>query len=184
MCRLYQRYLLLLAFMALLGVRPAAAQTPPTAAGPVAPEFTGISHWINASPLSMRRLRGKVVLVDFWAFECINCLHTIDHLNALYARYKDRGLVVVGVHTPELEAERSRANLVAAVRQLHIAYPVAQDNQADTWHAWGNRYWPTEYLVDANGSVVWKHIGEGQYEALEEAVRAQLRPTQPPAQRQ
>lgn len=176
MSRSFPRWLLLfpLALIAL----PATAGTPPppptAAATPAAPEFAGITHWFNSSPLSMQSLRGKVVLVDFWAFECVNCLHTLPHLKSLYARYKDQGLVVIGVHTPELQAERSRSNLARAIRQLGIEYPVAQDNNENTWNAWGSRYWPTQYLVDRNGRVVLKHIGEGQYEAIESAVRIQL----------
>ncbi len=167
----------LLVFPLALIALPAFAGTPPpapTAVAPVAPEFAGITHWINSPPLSMRALRGKVVLVDFWAFECVNCLHTLPHLKSLYARYKDQGLVVVGVHTPELQVERNRSNLVRAVRKLGIDYPVAQDSNDHTWNAWGTRYWPTQYLVGRDGRVVLKHIGEGQYQAIEDAVRALL----------
>jgi thiol-disulfide isomerase/thioredoxin len=162
--------LALIALPAFAGTSPPAPATP----APVAPEFAGITHWINSPPLSMQALRGKVVLVDFWAFECVNCLHTLPHLKSLYARYKDQGLVVIGVHTPELQVERNRSNLVRAVRTLGIDYPVAQDSNDNTWNAWGTRYWPTQYLVDRGGHVVLKHIGEGQYQAIEDAVRAQL----------
>lgn len=150
------------------------------AAPPPAPGFVGIQRWINAPPQQMQALRGKVVLVDFWAFRCINCLHAIPHLNRLYQQYRGRGLVVIGVHTPELAEERDRAGLIHAVRRLEIDYPVAQDNRRATWNAWGTRYWPTQYLVDRRGRVVYKHIGEGDYDTIEQAVR-QLLDQPPPA---
>ena len=152
---------------------PAASPTA-TASAPVAPELAGITRWINSPPLTMRALRGKVVLVDFWTFECSNCLHALPQVKALYARYRDRGLVVIGVHTPELPAERDTGNLLAAVRRLGIDYPVAQDNDSATWNAWHNQYWPAQYVVDAQGRVVFAHIGEGGYGAIENAVRKQL----------
>ena len=160
----------------LIASETAFATPPPEAprASPAAPDLRGITRWINTAPLSMRDLRGKVVLVDFWTFECINCLHALPQVKALYARYRDRGLVVVGVHTPELPAERDTANLLKAVKRLGIDYPVAQDNDSATWNAWDNQYWPAQYLVDAHGRVVFSHIGEGGYAAIENAVRTQL----------
>lgn len=141
---------------------------------PAAPALPGITRWINSPPLTMRALRGRVVLVDFWTFECSNCLHALPQVKALYARYRDRGLVVIGVHTPELPAERDTGNLLAAVRRLGIDYPVAQDNDSATWNAWHNQYWPAQYVVDAQGRVVFAHIGEGGYAVIENAVRRQL----------
>jgi thiol-disulfide isomerase/thioredoxin len=155
---------------------PAVALSAPMASASIstAPELTGITHWINSPPLTMQSLRGKVVLVDFWTFECINCLHALPHVKDLYARYKDKGLVVVGVHTPELDAERNAANLTQAVQRLDIDFPVAQDNDEATWNAWRNQYWPAQYLVDRQGGIVYRHIGEGQYGQMEDAVRSAL----------
>ncbi len=160
----------------LMATETAFAAVPPPAlrASPEAPDLRGITRWVNSAPLSMPALRGKVVLVDFWTFECINCLHALPQVKSLYARYRDRGLVVIGVHTPELPAERDTANLLAAVKRLGIHYPVAQDNDSATWNAWGNQYWPAQYVVDTRGHVVFSHIGEGGYAAIESAVRAQL----------
>ena len=139
-----------------------------------APAFTGVTRWINSPPLTIEGLRGKVVLVDFWTFECINCLHALPQVKALDAKYRDQGLVVVGVHTPELAAERDTGNLLAAVKRLGITFPVAQDNDDATWNAWHNQYWPAQYVIDREGHVVYTHIGEGGYDAIEHAVRRAL----------
>jgi thiol-disulfide isomerase/thioredoxin len=174
MFRTNSRLLFPLALLAM--TLPVFAAPPPIApAGAMsAPELPGITHWVNSPPLTMQSLRGKVVLVDFWTFECINCLNALPHVKDLYARYKDKGLVVIGVHTPELSAERDTGNLVNAVRRLGIDYPVAQDNDNATWNAWNNQYWPAQYLVDAQGKVVLSHLGEGGYAEMEKAVRAEL----------
>ena len=161
--------------LALLASLPAlAAPSTVPADAPAAPALTGITRWINSPPLTMQGLRGKVVLIDFWTFECSNCLHALPQVKALHARYRDRGLVVIGVHTPELPAERDTGNLFDAVRRLGIEFPVAQDNDSSTWNAWQNQYWPAQYVVDAQGRVVFAHIGEGGYAAIENAVRQQL----------
>ncbi|SDB90790.1 thioredoxin family protein [Paraburkholderia lycopersici] len=139
--------------------------------GAQAPNFTGIDAWLNSPPLDLKQLHGKVVLVDFWAFDCINCAHTIPHLKALDARYRDKGLVVVGVHTPEYSIERDTANLKKAIRQYGITYPVAQDNGYATWNAYGNQYWPAIYLIDQNGKLVYTHFGEGNYAQTEQKIR-------------
>lgn len=136
-----------------------------------APEFTGISHWINSSPLTMAQLRGKVVLVEFWTYDCINCIHVLPHVKQLHERYKDKGLVVVGVHTPEYGHERILGNLEKAVKRFDITYPVAQDNAYGTWNAFGNRYWPALYLIDGNGRIVYRHYGEGDYDATEARIQ-------------
>ena len=138
---------------------------------PTAPEFSGISHWINSPPLTMAKLRGKVVLVEFWTYDCINCIHVIPHVKQWHERYKDQGLVVVGVHTPEYGHERILGNLEKAVKRFDITYPVAQDNDYETWNAYGNRYWPALYLIDGNGRIVYRHYGEGGYEATEARIR-------------
>ncbi|HET6432740.1 redoxin family protein [Dyella sp.] len=163
----------ILILLAALAALPAAAQTA-LAPGDAAPAFAGINRWINSPPLTTAALRGKVVLVDFWTFECINCLHALPQVKALDAAYRDQGLVVVGVHTPELAAERDTGNLLAAVKRLGITFPVAQDNGYATWNNWHNQYWPAQYVIDRSGHVVYTHIGEGGYEAIENAVRAAL----------
>jgi thiol-disulfide isomerase/thioredoxin len=169
------RFLLrpLLAVLTALAALPAAAQTSLTA-GARAPAFTGVTRWINSPPLTTDGLRGKVVLVDFWTFECINCLHALPQVKALDAKYREQGLVVVGVHTPELAAERDTGNLLAAVQRLGITFPVAQDNDYATWNAWHNQYWPAQYVIDGQGRVVYTHIGEGGYDAIESAIRTAL----------
>ncbi len=139
-----------------------------------APEFTGISTWLNSLPLTMAGLRGKVVLIDFWTYSCINCLRTLPYVTRWYDTYRDRGLVVVGVHTPEFGFERVTANVKTATSRFGIRYPVAQDNAMETWRAYSNQYWPAEYLVDRNGRVVLKHFGEGRYDETENAIRALL----------
>jgi len=142
-----------------------------SAAAPAAPEFTGIDHWYNSPPLTMSGLRGKVVLVEFWTHECINCLHVLPHTKALYDTYAKQGLVVVGVHTPEFEEERDPARVAAAIRRYGITWPVATDNALGTWNAWGNRFWPALYLIDRDGRVVYRHFGEGNYEETEQRIR-------------
>jgi thiol-disulfide isomerase/thioredoxin len=139
-----------------------------------APELTGIDHWINSGPLTMQQLRGKVVLVDFWAYSCVNCIDVLPHVKDWNQKYKDQGLVVVGVHTPEYPFERQTDNVTAAVKRLGITYPVAQDNRYATWNAYDNQYWPAFYLVDKKGRVVYTHFGEGDYNATETKIKALL----------
>jgi len=139
-----------------------------------APEFAGIDHWFNSQPLSMAGLRGKVVLIDFWAYSCINCLRAMPHVEHLYQTYKDKGLVVVGVHSPEFDFEHDPANVQAAIERIGVTYPVAMDSGLDTWNAWHNQYWPAEYLVDANGQLIGSHYGEGGYDKMENAIRLLL----------
>ncbi|UZN52058.1 thioredoxin family protein [Cupriavidus cauae] len=139
-----------------------------------APEFAGIERWLNSQPLSMEGLRGKVVLVDFWTYSCINCINTLPYIKQWHDKYKDQGLVVVGVHTPEFPFEKSTANVQAAIKRFDIRYPVAQDNRYATWSAYHNRYWPALYLVDAEGRIVYQHFGEGQYAETEAAIRNAL----------
>ena len=135
-----------------------------------APNFFGISNWFNSAPLNIADLRGKVVLVDFWTYGCVNCVNTLPHVTALYAKYKDRGLVVVGVHTPEFPFERSASNVHAALKRHGISYPVAQDNDSQTWNAYRNQYWPAQYIVDQSGKIVFQHDGEGQYEQMDRTI--------------
>jgi cytochrome c biogenesis protein CcdA/thiol-disulfide isomerase/thioredoxin len=139
-----------------------------------APDFTGVTRWLNSKPLSMAGLRGKVVLIDFWTYSCINCLRTLPYVRAWDQRYRDKGLVVVGVHTPEFGFEKDTANVRDAITRNHLQYPVAQDNDYGTWDAWGNQFWPAKYLVDATGQVRYTHFGEGDYGTTEAAIRALL----------
>jgi cytochrome c biogenesis protein CcdA/thiol-disulfide isomerase/thioredoxin len=139
-----------------------------------APDFQDTGEWFNTAPLSLGRLRDRVVLIDFWTYTCINCLRTLPHLKAWDRRYRDRGLTIVGVHTPEFGFERDAGNVRRAVDQNGLRYPVVQDNDYGTWEAWGNQYWPAKYLIDARGKVRYTHFGEGAYDATEEAIRALL----------
>jgi len=139
-----------------------------------APGFAAGGPWLNSPPLSLAALRGKVVLVEFWTYSCINCLHVLPHVSRWHDAYAGQGLVVVGVHTPEYDEERATANVRAAVERLGIAYPVVQDNAYGIWNAFGNQYWPALYLIDRDGRVVYRHVGEGDYAQTEAAIRAQL----------
>ncbi len=142
-----------------------------------APDFVGISRWFNSGPLSIGDLRGKVVLVDFWTYGCYNCVNSLPYVTKLYDTYKDKGLVVVGIHTPEFPFERSPSNVQAALKRHGISYPVGLDNESATWDAWRNQYWPAQYIVDQNGSIVFSHAGEGQYDEIERTVRRLLNAT-------
>src|SRR5439155_5015918 len=143
-------------------------------ASATAPRFTGIDTWINSPPLTLAKLRGKVVLVDFWTYSCINCLRTLPYLEAWDARYRKDGLVIVGVHSPEFAFEHVVGNVESAVRRLHVKYPVAIDNRFDTWDAFGNQYWPEEYLIDRRGHLREVHAGEGDYAITEQSIRSLL----------
>jgi cytochrome c biogenesis protein CcdA/thiol-disulfide isomerase/thioredoxin len=140
-----------------------------------APEVQGISHWLNSRPLKLRELRGKVVLVDFWTYSCINCLRTLPHLKSWDERYRSQGLVILGVHSPEFTFEHDLGNVRTAVKRLGVRYPVALDNDFDTWQAYDNQYWPADYLVDQRGRVRELHIGEGDYDETEDHIRLLLK---------
>ena len=149
--------------------------TPAYAAAPQAPEFVGLDGWLNTpSPLSVAGLRGKVVLVDFWTYSCINCRRTVPYLNRWAAEYGPRGLQVIGIHTPEFRFEHARPNVAADVQALGIRFPVAQDNAFQTWKAWGNRAWPGFYLLDQEGRIVLMREGEGYAHEMEGAIRGLL----------
>ena len=160
--------------------RAAAGGSRRTAGLPVlgsAPDFTGNDRWFNTranTPLRLDGLRGRVVLIDFWTYTCINCIRTLPYLRAWDGRYREHGLTIVGVHTPEFTFEREAENVREAIAANRIRYPVAQDNEFATWNAWGNRYWPAKYLIDARGRVRYAHFGEGAYEETEAAIRALL----------
>jgi thiol-disulfide isomerase/thioredoxin len=140
----------------------------------LAPELTNVNGYINSEPITLADLRGKVVLVDFWTYSCINCIRTIPYLNAWYEKYADNGLVIVGVHTPEFEFEKDYNNVKAAVEKFDIKYPVAQDNEKGTWEAYENRYWPRKYLIDNEGYIRYDHIGEGAYAETEKVIQSLL----------
>lgn len=157
---------------------PGSAQTMVTdATRQQAPEFTGITKWLNTDdkPLTMKGLKGKVVLIDFWTYTCINCIRTLPYVTGWYEKYKDQGFVVVGVHTPEFEFEKNTKNVENAIKQYTINYPVAQDNDYATWNAYSNRYWPAHYLIDAEGRVRHTHFGEGEYEETEKKIQELLK---------
>jgi cytochrome c biogenesis protein CcdA/thiol-disulfide isomerase/thioredoxin len=142
-----------------------------------APDFTGNERWFNTAggrPLSLRELRGKVVLVDFWTYTCINCIRTLPYVKAWDRKYARDGLVIVGVHTPEFTFERDAGNVQAAIKREGLRYPVAQDNGYRTWEAYGNQYWPAKYLIDARGHVRYAHFGEGAYDKTENTIRTLL----------
>jgi cytochrome c biogenesis protein CcdA/thiol-disulfide isomerase/thioredoxin len=140
----------------------------------LAPGFQGVDRWLNSEPLSLPALRGKVVLIDFWTYSCINCLRTLPYLESWYRTYGRQGLVIVGVHTPEFAFEHVAANVEREVRSLGVRYPVALDNDFRTWEAWGNRYWPAEYYIDRRGHVRYAHFGEGDYARSESVIRTLL----------
>ncbi|MGB6976639.1 MAG: cytochrome c biogenesis protein DipZ [Gammaproteobacteria bacterium] len=144
-----------------------------------APEIAGINAWINSKPLQLAQLKGKVVLIDFWAYSCINCVRTLPYLNDWYQKYHNKGLVIIGVHSPEFDFERDFNNLQEAVKKYGIHYPVAQDNNFTTWQNYHNRYWPAHYLIDKNGNVVYQHFGEGEYDITESNIRFLLGVNEP-----
>ena len=139
-----------------------------------APELAGLTNWINSKPLTLQQLHGKVVLIDFWTYSCINCLRTLPHVKAWYHAYHDKGLVVIGVHTPEFAFEHVPSNVRSAVRRLGVAYPVALDNDYSTWNAFRNQYWPAKYLIDRRGHLRYYHFGEGSYDTTEARIRTLL----------
>jgi thiol-disulfide isomerase/thioredoxin len=142
-----------------------------------APDFTETQRWFNtpgARPLALSSLRGRVVLVDFWTYTCINCIRTLPYLKAWDATYRNRGLTIVGVETPEFAFEHDAGNVANAIGQFGLRYPVVQDNNMGTWNAYGNQYWPADYLIDAHGQVRYAAFGEGDYNKTETAIRALL----------
>ncbi len=139
-----------------------------------APEFRGTQRWFNSPPLTMKRLRGRVVLVDFWTYTCINCLRTLPYIKSWDKRYRDQGLTIVGVHTPEFAFEKKASNVLRSIKDNKLRYPVVQDNDFVTWNAFTNRGWPSKYLIDAKGRVRYTHLGEGAYEETEAAIRTLL----------
>jgi cytochrome c biogenesis protein CcdA/thiol-disulfide isomerase/thioredoxin len=139
-----------------------------------APSLASDGHWFNSPPLTMQKLRGKVVLIDFWTYSCINCLRTLPQLEAWDAHYRKDGLVIVGVHTPEFAFEHVASNVAGAIKRLGVRYPVVQDNDFNVWNAYSNQYWPAEYLIDRSGHVRHAHFGEGEYGQTEKLIRKLL----------
>jgi thiol-disulfide isomerase/thioredoxin len=138
------------------------------------PPLTGLGPWFNSPPLTREQLKGKVVVIDFWTYSCINCLRSIPYVKAWDERYRKDGLVIIGVHAPEFAFEREPANVAQAIRDLGIRYPVAIDNNYVLWKALQNNYWPAHYFVDAQGRVRYHHFGEGDYEGSERVIRQLL----------
>ncbi len=138
------------------------------------PSLSGAEEWLNSAPLTPEGLKGKVVLIDFWTYSCINCLRAIPYVRAWAEKYKDHGLVVIGVHTPEFAFERKVSNVRAAVADLKIGYPVAIDNEYKIWRAFDNQYWPAHYFIDAQGRIRYHHFGEGEYDQSERVIQRLL----------
>ena len=156
---------------AMMSAKPAAGA--PGIEGQI-PELTGATGWLNSKPLTRDSLRGKVVVFDFWTYSCINCLRSIPYVNAWYRHYKDAGLVIIGVHSPEFAFEKDTANVRQAVEKFKISYPVALDSDMALWKAFNNRFWPAHYFVDAQGKIRGHHFGEGKYARSERTIRSLL----------
>jgi thiol-disulfide isomerase/thioredoxin len=139
------------------------------------PDLDGAVGWLNSAPLSGKALRGKVVLVNFWTYSCINSLRELPYMKAWGVKYKDAGLIVIGVHTPEFGFERDPANVKNAVLDLKVAYPTPIDSNHSIWSAFRNEYWPADYFIDANGRIRYHHFGEGEYEKSERVIQALLK---------
>ena len=139
-----------------------------------APELAGITGWHNTAPFTLEDKRGQVVMIKFWTFACYNCVNTMPYVNAWHDKYAGDGLVIVGVHYPEFEFERDLDAVIQSAGERGIEYPIAQDNDGETWRAYNNRYWPTMYLIDKNGNIRYTHIGEGAYEETERKIRRLL----------
>ena len=138
------------------------------------PEFVGIASWINSEPLTLESLRGNVVLVEFWTYSCINCVWNMPYLKDWYDKYTDEGLVIVGIHSPEMRAEKKREKVLAAVAEHGLKFPVAQDNDFATWRAFGTVAWPTLYLVDKEGVIRYSNFGSGNYDETELKIQELL----------
>ena len=149
------------------------ALDPPTQR-PSAPELVAPQGFLNGHAFTMASLRGKVVLVDFWTFDCVNCQRTLPSLRTWYERYRQQGFEIVGVHTPELSEERDPRNVAAAVTRLGVGWPVVLDPNYATWDAYHNAYWPAQYLVDKHGRIAASHIGEGSYDEIDATIRSLL----------
>jgi thiol-disulfide isomerase/thioredoxin len=163
-----------LAGAALLTASASRSRTALADEGPL-PDLGGTIGWLNSAPLNGKSLRGKVTLVDFWTYTCINSLRPLPYVKSWAAKYKDAGLVVIGVHTPEFSFEHEPANVENAVRDLKVTYPVAIDSNYKIWQAFHNDYWPAQYLVDAKGRIRYHHFGEGEYDKIERVIQDLLK---------
>jgi len=162
-----QKFLVVL--LILLGIATGSAQ-----AQQRMPELNEATAWLNSPPLTRADLRGKVVLIDFWTYSCINCLRSLPYIKAWEARYRNAGLVVIGVHSPEFDFERDPARIERALKRYGIHYPIAVDGKMGIWNAFGNQYWPAHYLVDRTGHIRYHHFGEGKYQETEAKLRELL----------
>ena len=142
---------------------------------PTAPELIQGGQWFNSQPLKLSELRGKVVLIDFWTYTCINCIRTLPYLKSWHEKYKDKGLIIIGVHTPEFEFEKNPENVAKAIKDFGIEYAVMQDNDYATWRVYNNRYWPAKYFIDKNGKIRDTHFGEGEYDESEKLIQELLK---------
>ena len=141
--------------------------------------ISATAQWLNSPPLTSTDLRGKVVLVEFWVYGCVNCQHTLPYVKTWSAKYRQDGLLVIGVHTPEFGYEKDKDNVARAVRNLGITYPVVMDNQYEIWNAYNNRYWPALYLMDTQGRLRHQHFGEGAYQETEKMIQTLLAEAHP-----
>lgn len=167
----------LLATLFALGCAPLATQA---SAQETAPDFIGgPDDWLNSKPLTLKDLKGKVVLVDFWEYTCVNCIRTYPYLKEWWDRYKDRGLVIVGIHSPEFKFAASKENVIASAKQYGLEFPILIDSGYKNWDAWKNEYWPNKFIIDSKGSVVYNHPGEGGYAETEEEIQKLLKQANP-----
>jgi len=140
----------------------------------------GLGPWINSEPIgALEDLKGRVVLVKFWTFACVNCIHTLPHVQKWHEQYEDQGLSILGIHSPEFSYERKLENVQASAEKYGLTFPIALDNDFKTWRSFNNRYWPAFYLLDTNGNVVYKHFGQGDYEATEQKIQTLLKTVSP-----
>ena len=153
---------------------PPSAESGRTGDEKLAPELVGINSWLNSEPFTLESQRGKVVLIDFWTYTCINCIRTLPYLKDWHQKYTDEGLVIVGVHTPEFDFEKIRENVAEATGEFGLEYAIAQDNDYRTWDAYENRFWPAKYLIDKDGYIRYTHFGEGAYGETEHKIRELL----------
>ncbi|MBI3368491.1 MAG: cytochrome c biogenesis protein DipZ [Burkholderiales bacterium] len=158
-----------------------AVPLPPLPVEGVAAELAGATGWLNSAPLTLQSLRGKVVLVDFWALACINCQRALPHVRAWAEKYKDQGLVVIGVHAPEFAFERKADNVKRAANKMALNFPIAIDNDFAIWRAYANQYWPANYFIDAQGRIRYHHFGEGEYERSEQVIQQLLQEARRPS---
>ena len=142
-----------------------------------APEIGRV--WLNSTPLSFRQLRGRVVLVDFWDYTCVNCIRTLPYVQAWHEHYRDKGLTVIGVHTPEFTFAQYESNVERGIREFGLTYPIVIDSNREIWKAFANRYWPTKYLLDKDGYLRYGHFGEGGYGECEQVIQELLREIEP-----